>query len=91
MRTHLFINPFASIGRTGTSKGKAKVRDICLNIISDLIFQFFHSYMKKSSKSSLKKGSLDISLQQKNEASYKFSKKKFCTWPKKGLELKGLI
>ena len=26
------INPFASIGRTGTSKGKVKVRDICLNI-----------------------------------------------------------
>ena len=41
-----------------------------------LIFQFFHSYMKKSSMSSLKKRSLDISLQHKNEASYKFSKKK---------------
>ena len=48
--------------------------------------------MKKSSKSSLKKKkrSLDISLQHKKEASYKFSKKNFCTWPKKGLELKGL-
>ena len=61
-------------------------------LISDLIFQFFHSYMKKSSKSSLKKRSLDISLQHKNEATYKLSKKKnFCTWPKKGQELKGLI
>ena len=46
--------------------------------------------MKKSSKSSLKKRSPNISLQHKNEASYKFSKKNFCTWPKKGLELKGL-
>ena len=26
------INPFASIARTGMSKGKVKVRDICLNI-----------------------------------------------------------
>ena len=32
--------------------------------------------MKKSLTSSLKKRSLDISLQHKNEASYKFSKKK---------------
>ena len=32
--------------------------------------------MKKSSKSLLKKRSLDISLQHKNEGSYKFSKKK---------------
>ena len=40
--------------------------------------------MKKSSKSSLKKRSPDISLHHKNEASYKFSKKNFCTWPKKG-------
>ena len=48
--------------------------------------------MKKSSKSSLKKRSLDISLQHKNEASCKFSiKKKFCTWLKKRLELKGLL
>ena len=31
--------------------------------------------MKKSSKSSLKKRSLDISLQHKDEASYKFLKK----------------
>ena len=53
--------------------------------------------MKKSSKSSLKKRSLDISLQHTNEASYKFSKKKkkkkkknFCTWPKKWLRVKGL-
>ena len=47
--------------------------------------------MKKSSKTSLKKRSLDISLQHKNEASYIFSKKNFCTWPKTGLALKGLI
>ena len=48
--------------------------------------------MKKGSKSSLKKRSLDISLQHKNEASYKFFRKKnFCTWPKKVLVLKGLI
>ena len=46
--------------------------------------------MKKSSKSSLKKRSPNISPQHKNKASYKFSKKNFCTWPKKGLELKGL-
>ena len=46
--------------------------------------------MKKSSKSSLNKRSLDISLQHKNEASYKFSKKNFCTGPKKGLKLKGI-
>ena len=46
--------------------------------------------MKKSLKSSLKKRSLDISLQHKNEASYKFSKKDFCTWPKTGLALKGV-
>ena len=26
------FNPFVSIGRTGTSKCKVKVRDICLNI-----------------------------------------------------------
>ena len=26
------FNPFVSIGRTGSSKGKVKVRDICLNI-----------------------------------------------------------
>ena len=46
------------------------------NFIYDLIYQFFHSFMKKSSKSSQKKRSLDISLQHKNQASYKFSKKK---------------
>ena len=50
--------------------------------------------MKKSSKSSLKKKkkkrSPDISVQHKNQASYKFSKKYFSTWPKKGLEIKGL-
>ena len=47
--------------------------------------------MKKSLKSLLKQRSLDISLQHKNEASYKFSEKNFCTWLKKVLELKGLI
>ena len=26
------LNPFTSIGRTSTSKGKVRVRDICLNI-----------------------------------------------------------
>ena len=26
------VNPFASFGRTDTSKGKVKVKDICLNI-----------------------------------------------------------
>ena len=33
---------------------------------------------------------LDISLQHKNEASYTFSKKHFCTLPILGLALKGL-
>ena len=57
-------------------------------LISDLIYQFFHSYEKKKFKAfcKKKKRSLDISLQHKNEASYKFSKKKFCTWPKTGLD-----
>ena len=32
-------------------------------LVCDFIYQFFHSYMKKSSKSSLKKRSRDISLQ----------------------------
>ena len=45
-------------------------------LISDLIFQIVHSYMKKSSKSSLRKRFPDISLQHKNEASYKLKKKK---------------
>ena len=53
-------------------------------LISDLIFWFFHSYMKNSSKSSLKKMSLDISLQHKNEATYKFSKKKLLQLAEKG-------
>ena len=52
-------------------------------LIYDLIYQFFQSYMKKSSKSSLKERSLDISLQHKNEASYKFSKKKLLHLAKK--------
>ena len=30
--SEIFFNPFASTGRTGTSEGKAKVRDICLTI-----------------------------------------------------------
>ena len=33
LNPHSF-NPFASIGHTGTSKGKVKVRDICQNISS---------------------------------------------------------
>ena len=44
----------------------------------------------KKVQSSQKKRSLDISLQPKNQASYKFSKKKLCTWPKKGVGVKGL-
>ena len=36
------INPFASIGRTGTSKGKVKVKGhLSKYLISDLIFSFF--------------------------------------------------
>ena len=46
--------------------------------------------MKKSSKSLLNERSPDISLQHKNQASYKFSKKNFLTWPKTGLALKWL-
>ena len=34
-----FLNPFASIGRSGTFKAKVEVRDICLNI-SFLTFHF---------------------------------------------------
>ena len=45
-------------------------------LISGLIFLFFHVFMKKASNPSLKKRSLDISLQHKNRASKKFSKKK---------------
>ena len=59
------------------SKGKVKVRDICLNIsFLTWFFSSFHSYIKKSAKSFLKKTSLDISLQHKNKANYKCSKKK---------------
>ena len=47
--------------------------------------------MKKSSKFSLKKSSPDISLQDENEASYKFSKKKLLHVANLGLALKGLI
>ena len=47
--------------------------------------------MEKSSKFSLKNRSFDISLQHENKASYKFSKKNFCTWLEKVLKLKGLI
>ena len=39
--------------------------------------------MKKSSKSPLKKRSHDISFQHKNEASYKYSKKKLLHLAKK--------
>ena len=56
---HVLISPFASIGRTGMSKGKVRVRDICLNTVSDFLLDFsvfsLIAYMKKSSKSSLKK------------------------------------
>ena len=45
-------------------------------LISDLIFQFFSLLYGKKFKVFSKKRSLDISLQHKNEASYKFSKKK---------------
>ena len=56
-----------------------------------LDFSVFSLIYEKSAKSFLKKKrSLDISLQHKNEASYKFSKKNVCTWPKTGLALKGL-
>ena len=51
----LLLNPFATTGSTGTSKSKVKVMVICLNISFMTIYQFFHSYMKKSSKSLLKK------------------------------------
>ena len=60
--------------------------------ISGLIFHFFLClYEKKISNPSLKKRSLDISLQHKNRASNKFSEKNFCTWPKVGLALRGLM
>ena len=39
------VKTFASIGRTGTSKGKVEVRAICLNIsFMTGFFQFFHSH-----------------------------------------------
>ena len=45
-------------------------------LISGLIFHFFRVYVKKkTSNPSLKKRSLDVSLQHKNRASNKFSKK----------------
>ena len=57
---------------------------ICLNMsIYDLIYQFFHSHMKKSSKSFLKKRSWYISS-FKTDLAINFLKKNFCTWPKKG-------
>ena len=48
-------------------------------LISGSIFHFFHVYMKKKNFKpfSKKKRSLDISLQHKNRASNKFSKKTF--------------
>ena len=36
------FNPFASIGHTGTSKGKVKVSDICLN--NSFLTSFFSFY-----------------------------------------------
>ena len=45
-------------------------------LISGLIFHFFHVWIKKkTSNPSLKKRSLDISLQHKNRASNKLKKK----------------
>ena len=90
VQVSLVFNPFASIGRTGTSKPKVKVVVICLNIIYDLIYQFFHSYMKKSSKSSLEKKDLIYLSSIKTELAISFLKN-VCTWPKTGLALKGLI
>ena len=46
----MWLNPLASIGRTGTSKGKVKVkvRDICLNIsFLTWFFSFFTPKWKK--------------------------------------------
>ena len=70
------LNPFASIGLTGTSKDKVKVSDNCLNNSFLTWFFSFYTLIWKKSLSSLKKRSIDISLQHKKEASYKFSKKK---------------
>ena len=50
-----YVNPFASIGRTGASKGKVKVRDICLNISFLTDFSSFFTHMWKKVQSSLKK------------------------------------
>ena len=55
----IHINPFAYIGRTGTSKAKVEVRDICLNISFLAWFKFFSLlYEKKFKVSSKKKGLL---------------------------------
>ena len=60
------------------SKGKVKVSDICLNIsFLTSVFSFFYSYMKKSSKSSLKKKGLLIYLSSiKMKLAINFLKKK---------------
>ena len=70
------FNPFASIGYAGLSNAKVKVMVMSKYLIYVLIYQFFHSYMKESSESSPKKRSPDIYLQDINQATYKFSKKK---------------
>ena len=54
---NISINPFGSIGRTGTSKAKVEVRDICLNISFLTSFSnfFLLLYEKKFKVFSLKK------------------------------------
>ena len=60
-------------------------------LIYDFIYQFFHSIMKKKFKVFSKKNDLLMYLSSiKTELAINFLKKNFCTWPKKGLELKGL-
>ena len=56
-----------------------------LYLIYDLIYQFFHSCMKKSSKSSLKKKGLLIYLSSlKTELAINFLKKTFALGQKQG-------
>ena len=79
------INPYASIGRTGTSEVKVEVRDVCLESWYRLDFPVFSLQYEKKFKVFSKKRSPDISLHHKNKASYKFSKKKtFALGRKKG-------
>ena len=78
------LNPFASIGRTGMSKGKVKVRDMSKYLISDLIFQFFHSHMKKSSVFFKKKGLLIYLSSIKTKLAINFLEKTFALGQKQG-------